>query len=500
MATKPIGIDDAGNLPARARTKLATNLADDSTPEGSALTAKIGDSRAPIDGMMSALDMRDTRAIVIAAAGDSTTSPFATGALHRALKELAASKWPDRPFRIFSWGKESDAYPSSPTIWQDAATISDPGGDTPNSIIAADSFALNGGDMVNRPAEVGAAVWASTAGAYLAQDGACIANPAYTGGGIPGVTLSAISRVGKDFKYTGDWRVSTQDSGSLQRRIRAAVNGSTGEIRVQATGATTATVTVSKIVGGVTTTLGTFPAGTIPSNTPAAWYPFRLELVGTALTVELNGATLSYTLDSGDLTSLGSTFGMADNSHFAGIRAFEVRGTVTRPPVVGGPSPLGWATVYNAAVAGSTIAYQQARLAAMFPAQPDVVIIHHGHNYASGSTTPEQFLAAVDGFLAALFTLWQPCPVIISSQNPEFPAADVDAARISRHLAIQSAIRVQARTRGWGYVPVLEAFAAQADGGKALVQPDGIHPVIGSGTTLQTNTLKAWLASQSRRP
>ncbi len=40
MATKPIGIDDAGNLPARARNKLATNLADDSTPEGSALTAK----------------------------------------------------------------------------------------------------------------------------------------------------------------------------------------------------------------------------------------------------------------------------------------------------------------------------------------------------------------------------------------------------------------------------------------------------------------------------
>ncbi len=39
MATKPIGIDEAGNLPARARTKLAMNLADGSTPEGSALTA-----------------------------------------------------------------------------------------------------------------------------------------------------------------------------------------------------------------------------------------------------------------------------------------------------------------------------------------------------------------------------------------------------------------------------------------------------------------------------
>ncbi len=106
----------------------------------------------------------------------------------------------------------------------------------------------------------------------------------------------------------------------------------------------------------------------------------------------------------------------------------------------------------------------------------------------------------LEGFLAALFTLWQQCPVVISSQNPEFPATDVDAARISRHLAIQSAIRGQARARGWGYVPVYEAFAAQADGGKALVQPDGIHPVIGGGTTLQSNTLKAWLSSQSRRP
>lgn len=73
-------------------------------------------------------------------------------------------------------------------------------------------------------------------------------------------------------------------------------------------------------------------------------------------------------------------------------------------------------------------------------------------------------------------------------------------ARVTRHLAIQSAIRSGARERGWGYLPVFEAFSALADGGKSNVQADGIHPVIGTGTTLQTNTIKAWLTRQSRRP
>lgn len=461
----------------------------------------VSEATAPLDAIMTALDMRSLSDMVIASAGDSTMSPFTTGAFCRAWKELAASRWPDRPFRSFSWGKESNAYPGSPTVWQDAAIITDPGGTDENVIAAADSFSLHTGEMVGRPPEVGAGVWSGTSGAFITSDGQCIFNPAYTGGGIPGAMLSTVARATKDYAYTGDWRVSSQDTSGLQRRIRAGMNGTTGEIRLQATGGATVTVTVSKIIGGTTTVLGTFPAGTIPSNQPTAWYPFNITLDGTSLTATLNGAALGpYTLTAPEVAGMGDSFGFADNSVNAGIRGFQVRGDVTRSPVAGGPSPLGWATVYNAAVAGSTIAYQQARLAAMYPVQPDVVFIHHGHNYASGSTTPNQFLVAVDGFLAELFAIWEPCPVVISSQNPEFVATGVDAARVTRHLAIQSAIRSGARERGWGYLPVFEAFSALADGGKSNVQADGIHPVIGTGTTLQTNTIKAWLTRQSRRP
>ncbi|MDD7930058.1 SGNH/GDSL hydrolase family protein [Microbacterium thalli] len=466
----------------------------------SAFSAGLATARIdPLNAVMATLDMRDLAPVVIASAGDSTTSPFSTGAFSNAWKDLAENLWPERPFRIFSWGKESNAYPASPTVWQDGATISDPGGVDADIIVAADSFTEHPGDLVGRPGEVGSGVWAGTSGSFIVADGACVFNPAYTGGGIPGGMLTAVSRADKDFHYEGDWRISSLDTSGLQRRIRAAALG-TSEIRVQATGGTTVAVTVSKIISGTTTVLGTFPAGTIPNNTAAAWYAFDIQLVGTALTATLNGATISATLTSGDVAALGSTFGFADNSANAGIRRFEVRGTVTRPPVVGAQSPLGWATVYNAAVAGSTIAYQQARVTAMYPEQPDAVFIHHGHNYASGTTTPAQFFAAVDGFLAVLFAVHAPVPVVISSQNPEFLATDVDAARISRHLAIQRAIREGALARGWGYIPVFEAFAATDDGGKGLVQPDGIHPVIGSGTSLQAGVVKSWVARQSMRP
>jgi hypothetical protein len=63
------------------------------------------------------------------------------------------------------------------------------------------------------------------------------------------------------------------------------------------------------------------------------------------------------------------------------------------------------AVVYNASVAGSTIAYQQARITAMYPEQPDLVVIHHGHNYNDTVDGPA-FVPVIDAFLSALFAVW----------------------------------------------------------------------------------------------
>lgn len=476
------------------------------TPEGRqalAESTELLDTTArmvrPLDAIMRRLDMRQIPGAVIACAGDSTTSPFATGAFEVAWQELAAALWPDRPFRLFRWGKESNQYPASPTIWQDAAVISDPGGTEDDVLILADSFAETGVEAVGRVPEVGVGAWTGTSGAYLAQGGSILANPAYSGGGIPALQATSIAREGKDFVYSGQWRIEMLGS-SVQRRVRAAISGN-NEIRLQVAGGSTPTVTAAKIIGGTSTSLGSFPGTPIPSSTAEAWYDFEIALDGTTVTVTLNGQTVTATLTSGDVAALGSLFGIADQSSKAGIRALEVRGSVTTPPVAGGPSPLDWATVYNASVAGSTIAYQQARIAAMYPVQPDVLFIHHGHNYADDGITAAAFLAAIDGFVAALFSVWQPCPVVLSSQNPEFvTATQTDAARVADHLEFMGAARDHARTRGWGYVPILEAFAARPDGGVSYVQSDGIHPVIGAGTNLQRDVLKAWITAQSERP
>lgn len=452
----------------------------------------------PLDVVVQVLDMRDPSPLAIVAVGDSTTSPYPTGGLEKAWQQIAATHFPDRPFRCRTWSKNNNAYPASPVIWQDAATVSDPGGIEENALIAADSFSAEGEEIVGRLPDVGAGAWGGTGtGAYIAQAGAAVANPTYAGGGIPGIQVNALARDGKDFVYTGEWRISSQDTSGLQRRLRAGITGTT-EIRVQAAGGTTVTVTVSKVINGTATTLGTFPAGVVPSNQPPSWYPFSIALDGLNLTLTLNGQTVSYTLTQPDVDALGNGFGMADNSVHRGVRAFEVRGAVVRPPVIGTPSPLGWATVYNASVAGSTIDYQQARLAAMLPEQPDVLWIHHGHNYDEGS--PAAFLAALDGFVTATFDLWDPCPVVVSSQNPEVPGSLTDDAQIAAHRARQVALRAHAISRGWGYVPVYEAFVARSDGGAALIQPDGVHPLVGAGTALQAEVFEAYVVAQSRRP
>lgn len=127
--------------------------------------------------------------------------------------------------------------------------------------------------------------------------------------------------------------------------------------------------------------------------------------------------------------------------------------------------------VWNAAVGGATLAYQQQRLAAMFN-QPkiDVLIVSGGHNYATKS--PAEFIAEVESFVTAYRALHPESLILVSSQNPQ----KAPAGYVAAHAARQAALREWAKQSGYEYVPAFESFLAQPDKGESLIQADGIHP------------------------
>lgn len=100
----------------------------------------------------------------------------------------------------------------------------------------------------------------------------------------------------------------------------------------------------------------------------------------------------------------------------------------------------------------------------------DVMLISHGHNY--GSISGDQYLGVIADFLAFMRERRPSTLPLFVTQNPQFaPAANPVA-----HARRQAAVRGFARQYGYGYAPVFEHFAAQADGGQAWVSSDGVHP------------------------
>lgn len=152
--------------------------------------------------------------------------------------------------------------------------------------------------------------------------------------------------------------------------------------------------------------------------------------------------------------------------------------------------------IYNGSVSGTKADYPLTRIAAMLPAQPDLVIISYGHN--NTTDTPSAFQAGIDSLVSAIRGTYPNAPVAVSSQNPKVGSA----AYITEHAARETTKRAWAATREYGYVPAWEAFQAQTLP-SAWVQADGVHPTI-SGTTngsaLWGKAVDAYLAARSRKP
>lgn len=464
---------------------------------GAALNAR------SVDALVSALDMRDPRSVVIGAVGDSTAD-FSDEWFETAFRELFASQWPDRPARLKRWNRTENQYPAAFTTWQTAeipGVPSDPGGTFPNTVIASDGFARTGA-LVGSSMDAGSSAYTGTTG-ILTTDG----DRLVTSGTATAIVAAGMkTRDNADFSAKVTMRVTSKASANRQVKWYAVRKDASNDIEIAYAGSTTITVTVVGRVAGTAKTIYTFPAGTIPSNTDPADYLFEMALSGTTLTAKVNGVSMpAYTLTADEVTAVA---GMTQTGFSSPSEPtwsadnLEVRGTVTVPPSGGSgttPSPLGYATVYNGAIAGTTIESQRTRLPQIMPQRPDLIVITHGHNYGTG--TPEAFIAAIDAFLADLFALYDDTiPIAVMSENPRFTGDAAEGA----HRARQVALRACARTRGWLYLPGYEAYARLADGGKSYINAtDGVHPnPVGtnpSGARIQADAAKRVILAISER-
>ncbi|WP_141677845.1 SGNH/GDSL hydrolase family protein [Microbacterium oleivorans] len=73
-------------------------------------------------------------------------------------------------------------------------------------------------------------------------------------------------------------------------------------------------------------------------------------------------------------------------------------------------------TFYNGSVSGTTLDYQQACLAQMFPDGLDLLFVSSSHNSMGGSEAA--YDSAVRSFITAVRTLFPSFAIVLSSQNP----------------------------------------------------------------------------------
>ena len=130
--------------------------------------------------------------------------------------------------------------------------------------------------------------------------------------GLVGNVISTTALVG--YYATGDATMTgtlqlTSEATSLLGRILLKYVDSNNYIRIEVSGSgVNPTVKVDKVIAGTTTNLATL-AGSLGLNADGTTYtsfPFTFSVVGTAVTLTMNGNTATGTLVAGDVTALAS--------------------------------------------------------------------------------------------------------------------------------------------------------------------------------------------------
>lgn len=220
---------------------------------------------------------------------------------------------------------------------------------------------------------------------------------------------------------------------------------------------------VRQTISGVNTTIISGSTFSIPSDRR---FEITLDVAGTDVTLYDNTSTRYGTLTPANaaILNLGDRQGFVGRGNNTGDRVEFFSAQRIDPPRT--------LTAYNGSIAGSTLTDQQALLGAMFPAPLDLLFISSSHNY--GADTAATYTAKLDLFIRAALALHPSAGIVIGSQNPKFSPFSGDQR--DNHRTRCRAARTYALAHGYGYLPVMEAFDAEPDGGASGILPDGLHP------------------------
>jgi hypothetical protein len=249
------------------------------------------------------------------------------------------------------------------------------------------------------------------------------------------------------------------------------------------------TFSLYKRISGSATQLGSTstnpPGSTANSATPLA-VTVVLTINGTAasLTVQIAGQSdvvISGTLTGGDVTAMGTRTGTGGANLGSAITLGNI--VIATPFTAGVYHGI---TIYNGAVAGSTLAFQTTHVATLYPdaTQIDVLLVGNGHN--ATSLTDAAFIQMFEDFLSAYVALHPESRIVVTSENPQKLGTLTTATTVANHARQQMLLRSWALAEGYEYVPVFEAFTNQTDGGVSLINADGIHPTLPASWTANT--------------
>ncbi|OAN35046.1 hypothetical protein A4X17_11220 [Plantibacter sp. H53] len=448
----------AGPNTVPTETAIATALTNPGAPRDAleaAVNAELVDALVPYPSMVTAGEnfaakvdlLADNMAVGLA--GDSTGDENA--------------EWFRRGHEL--WLPLNPALACDYTRWDIATETNSPAialqTSTGSLVVAAeDSFSRTAADLIGSGSPEAGNSWSGETGKFSVDGSAAVVTAA------PGNVQAVGTVQGGDRLST--WSVTVDTNAKAVGGVLNLHAGASASNRVwvyisiAASGAVT--WGIQKQIAGVFANVvnGT---GTPLTASSVQTVPVTLRLNGTTVTATLNGVSVTATLSAGDVSALATATNTYITTTGAGAVGWKIESV--KVVVTVAPKKL---TIYNASKAGSTLDYQAAHIAAMFPAPLDLLFISSCHNY--GSDSAEVYLTKVLTFIDAFRAIHPETGIVVVAQNPEFPPNATHEA----HRKRLASLRGFAKRHNFGYLPAAEAFQKRPDGGVAAVRVDGVHP------------------------
>jgi hypothetical protein len=482
------------------------------------------------DVAIARLDNRAPEPIVFGGAFDSTgdeADEIITAGLDQALV-----RWPERSAAELAWEKVADKYGAQFTLQNGI------GGGTPSTVplgtapvvttqnvtIFQDDFNRTVAELVGSPAGPIGLVnspWQGVAGQYRveAANGGRIAPIVTTTNPVRSLAsrttpVWAPTRTDARDRADGTWRfnarVSPKTIGSVPFGTDfygpSCPNGDTIWMALDYNGVS-ATAVVKVRVGGVTRTVLTMPQEALLPSVADQSAQYILTLSGVQVTAQIipNGGsafTVQDSLTPDEVTALSKHDRVmlgSDDPRFIVDQVFvPVRQSSTSPAPVQTIVPgIGLQTyVYNGAIAGSTLRDQIDRFDRMYPLPMDFFVIGGSLNYSN--RPPADLIADVTELVGKAKAKNPNVLPIVVMQSPLYTDPSRPASRLTDHENRTRAVGAFARSQGWMVVNAFDAFLAQPDGGRSMMDALGGHPN-GTGRALMASLLRDSLWAPSQR-